>query len=126
MRASPLPNMSAMPHVGSMLTSISKKRNMAIASVARKLGRSAVGVAAYRRRPSLQLSIVYELCHALQHNLLLDIAATLPATFSNNIPKDTSKDEQIQALQNQLLATQQQLKGAILERDILLKVLDKR
>ena len=62
----------------------------------------------------MQTSILWELSQVLKHNFFADIAAMLRETFTTDVPANTSKDELIASLQ-------QQLNTVIAERDVLMK-----
>ena len=62
----------------------------------------------------MQTNILWEISQVLKHNFFADIAALLPETFTTDVPDNTSKDELIASLQQQLIT-------AIAEWDVLMK-----
>ncbi len=105
-------------HVGKMLHDLYKKRRVFQSALARKLNRRYETVFKYQKKASIQVAILWELSHALNHNFFYDIAAMMPAHFASNAPKETSQDEQIVALN-------EQVKLLTAERDMALKLMGK-
>ncbi|MBW2936676.1 hypothetical protein KXJ69_01075 [Aureisphaera sp. CAU 1614] len=79
----------ASPHIGNMLQNRIKLRRISKAALSRNAGRTPQTIQRYLKRPSLQFSILWELCVAMQHNFLLDLAAQLPADFTTYAPDPT-------------------------------------
>ncbi|MBT0609242.1 hypothetical protein [Aequorivita echinoideorum] len=97
------------PHIGNMLEKRIIERRISVNGVARILDRSNVTVRAYRKRASLQTSILWELCQVMKHNFFMDLAAQLPPTFTTYAPDPTAPlREKIAQLEheNLLLKTQ--------------------
>jgi hypothetical protein len=102
------------PHTGKMLTAYIKSKRIYQSALTRKLGRNRGTLTAFRKRISIQTAILWEICHALNHNFFSDIAAQLPPEMPAN---PTPKDQRITELEKQL----QELTT---ERNNLQKVLD--
>lgn len=91
---------SASVHVGDMLAAYIDKHRIHQAAMARAMNRNLSTVLDYKKRPSIQTAILWELCHVLQHNFFADMAMQLPGTFTSAasaIPDD--RDAEILRLQ---------------------------
>ena len=92
----------AAPNTGALLKDFFKKRRIRKAALARLINRSPKTLATYGRNSTMQTAVLWEICHALKHNFLLDIAAQLPSTYSTNAPIDNSKEERIAQLEKEI------------------------
>lgn len=104
-----------MIHIGNLLNAHFEKKRTRRAALARKMEVQLATVMSFEKKESLQTKRLYELCTLLQHNFFMDIAQTLPETFSTNKDVFEAKDQEIAQLkkENEKLT---------IERDILLKV----
>lgn len=99
---------TALPHIGKFVATYIKRNNIFKSALARYLQKSSSGLEYYMKRPTLQIKLLWDISHALQHNFFTDLAAQLPAHFSSDSPIDSTKDELINSLQeeNKQLTTQ--------------------
>ena len=106
------------PNTGEILKDFFKKRRISKAALARTLNRASPTVAKYVKNNSIQTSVLWEICHALKHNFLLDIAVQLPTDYTTNSPIDSTKDERIAQLtqENALLKAQNQVLVEVAKR----------
>jgi len=88
------------------------------AALARRLHKNISHIMGLQKKPSIQTQTLWELCHALEHNFFLDIAAQLPIDYSTNAPANHDKDQIIALLQQQILKLQT-------EKDVLLQAFGK-
>lgn len=90
------------PHMGSFIKNYLRTHNISGASLARKMQRSPVTISNYYKNRSLQMHIIWEISHALQHNFFEDMAAMVPAEFSH---KPSVVDPELERLriENELL-----------------------
>lgn len=88
---------------GKMLKQYIDRNRIAKSELARKIEVNDSQILAYQKRASLQLNLVLRLSNALKHNFFLDIAATLPATYTTDAPIDDSKDQLIADLQQEIV-----------------------
>ena len=86
------------PHIGEMLQTRIKKRRISKAAVSRALQRAPETFYSFTKNHSLQTEILWQICMVMKHNFFSDIATQLPAEFTNNVPIDTSKDDEIARL----------------------------
>lgn len=93
---------NAAPHTGKMLKAFYKKNRIYKAALARTLNRAFNTIADYEKNHTIQTALLWEICHALKHNFFADIAALLPTTYSVTAPPDTSKDERIAQLEQEV------------------------
>jgi len=100
---------TACPHIGNMLQNRIKLRRISKAALSRNAGRAPQTIQRYLKRPSLQFSILWELCVAMRHNFFADLAAQLPADFTTYAPDPTlALQEELEQLreENKLLNAQ--------------------
>ncbi len=77
------------PHIGKLLQNYIRKHRIHRGVLAKLLGRSYSTVYKYQKNASTQTHILWELCVAMKHNFLLDLAAQLPADFTTYAPDPT-------------------------------------
>jgi DNA-binding Xre family transcriptional regulator len=102
------------PSTGAMLDTYIKEKRIRQAALCRALNRHLSSVAVFRKGSTIQTAVLWEICHALQHNFFADIAAQLPDTYTTSAPP--SHDAELDALRNEI----QSLKT---ERDVLERML---
>lgn len=100
---------------GAMLKAFFKKRRTHQAALSRHIGIIARTLYSYRKNKTIQTSVLWRLCHGLQHHFYADIAAQLPSHFTTDAVADTTAATQIAQLEQQVLLL-------TAERDVLLKV----
>jgi restriction endonuclease S subunit len=59
-------------------------------------------LATYGKNSTLQTAILWEICHALKHNFFADIAVQLPPTYTTQAPADSTQDDRIAALEQEI------------------------
>ena len=77
------------PDVGKVIRTHIKKRRISKAALSRNVNHSHQALYSILQRPSLQLQTLWELCVAMRHNFLLDLAAQLPPDFTTHAPDNT-------------------------------------
>jgi transcriptional regulator with XRE-family HTH domain len=110
---------NAMPHLGTELKTYLKKYRIHQAALARKMGINYSVLMQAAKRDSLQASMLWNLSHALGHNLFADIAQHLPEHYTKTQPEVTALHEKITALehQNELLTSQLNLLKEVMRKD---------
>lgn len=108
------------PHIGNLLKTFFRARRTRKAVLARLMKRKASAISKFQKKESVQVYILWELSHHLQHNFFADLAAELPAEFTSNVPIDTRKDEKNERLreENRLLQAQLDALKQVLRKDI--------
>jgi len=104
-----------MIHIGNLLNALFEQKRTRRAALARKMQVQLATVMGFEKKESLQTARLYELCTHLQHNFFMDIAQTLPTTFSTNKDIFEEKNQEIAQLKKEV-------EKLTIERDILLKV----
>lgn len=99
------------PHVGEFLKSFMVKHRLSIAALARRLEVDDTQVNRYFKNKAVKSSVLFDICHAYQHNFFADLATTLPPHYIHAHP-DTTQQERIANLE-------EQLKLVTAERDVL-------
>jgi len=96
------------PHIGNLLKTFFRTRRTRKAVLARLMMRKASAISKFQKKESIQIYILWELSHHLQHNFFADLASQLPAEFTSNVPINNSKEEEIARLseENKLLKAQ--------------------
>jgi transcriptional regulator with XRE-family HTH domain len=82
-------------HFGETLKNYFKLKRIYKSALARKMNTSIANILYYEKKPSIQLHNVEKLCHALQHNFFMDIAATLPANYTTSVAPNTALELKI-------------------------------
>jgi len=108
-----------MPHLGTKLKEFFKTRRTHKAVLARIIKKDDVAIVRYQKRQSLQCELLWTLTLALKHNFFMDLAALLPKDFTTNAPVDTSKDDRIAQLE-------EEIKILTRERDLLSNILSQK
>jgi hypothetical protein len=90
------------PHTGELLKDFFKKRRIRKAALSRLINRSPKTLATYGKNSTLQTAILWEICHALKHNFFADIAAQLPPTYTTQAPADSTQNDRIAALEQEI------------------------
>ena len=90
------------PNTGELLKVFIKKKRLSKAALSRTLNRATNTLVGFIKGKTIQTAVLWEICHALKHNFFADIAAQLPNTYSNNISADTTKDERIAELEQEV------------------------
>lgn len=90
---------------GAMLKKYFEDHRIRKSALARVLGRNIVTLNSYIKNKSIQTSILFELCHALEHNFFAEFADALPKHYSSNVAEDTTNADKIAelTLENQIL-----------------------
>lgn len=90
---------------GAMLKKYFEDNRIRKSALARVLGRNIVTLNSYLKNKSMQTSILFELCHALEHNFFAEFASALPKHYSTNVAEDTTNADKIAelTLENQIL-----------------------
>lgn len=104
-----------MIHIGNLLVAYFEQKRTRRAALARKMQVQLATVLSFEKKQSLQTARLYELCTHLQHNFFMDIAQTLPATFTTNKDIFEEKDQEIARLKKEV-------EKLTIERDVLLKI----
>lgn len=91
-----------MPHIGNMIKSHFKTNRIHQATLGRAMSVSPHTIVGYKKAPTLQLKTIWNLCHSLQHNFLMDIALQLPENYSINQHINKSKYQQIADLERRI------------------------
>jgi len=106
-------------HFGNWLKKVILEHKMTRVEITNAMNASAPVLYAYEERPSLQLYIIFRLCHAMKYNFFKDIAAQLPETYSY--------DKEAQAkYEAHLTALEEENKKLKWENDLLKELITKR
>ena len=90
------------PNTGELLKIFFKQRRIRKAALARLMNRSFNTLSTYQKNDTMQTAILWEICHALKHNFFTDIAVQLPSTYTTQAPADTTQDDRIAALEQEI------------------------
>ena len=108
------------PDVGKVIRTHIKKRRISKAALSRNVNHNHQALHSILQRHSLQLQTLWELCVAMRHNFLLDLAAQLPADFTTHAPDPTlAQQEELEQLreENKILSAKlEELRNAIGKR----------
>ena len=90
---------AAMPHFGDMLNRYIAQRRKSPSAFARKLGIHINSFLDIRKKPSIQLRLLWNICLTQQHNFIADIALQLPPEYTGALlDRMAEKDKEIAAL----------------------------
>lgn len=95
-------NITSSPHIGNLLKTFFRARRTRKAVLARLMQCNPSVLSKIQKKESLQISLLWVLCHHLQNNFFADLAAQLPVEFTSNAPIDTTKDEIITKLSEEI------------------------
>ena len=110
---------STAPSTGEMLEKYIKDKRIYQSALSRMLNRHTSGIAGFRKRPTMQTAILWEFCHALQHNFFADIAAQLPKSYTKHV----DSAEKIEGVE--VADLQAEIAALKIERDVLQGLLDR-
>ena len=102
-------------HTGNMLLNYFKKRRTHRSALARKLNKTPDTLYRYQKQASMQVALLWDICHVMKHNFFKDIAAMLPPEYATDAETDDT-------LSNEIAALKQQIALLTAERDVLMKV----
>jgi hypothetical protein len=88
-------------HFGNMLKKVIAERNYTRVQITNAMGTTAPVLYAYEARFSVQLYIILKLCHAMKYNLLMDIAASLPAEYDYDPAVQAQYQEKLRTLEEE-------------------------
>lgn len=108
-----------LPHLGEKLKEHIKARRISKAALARAIDKKDQEILRYQKRNSFQCALLWELSLVMKHNFFMDLATLLPEGFTTNAPVDTSKDDLITQLE-------EEVKILTRERDLLSGILEKK
>ena len=89
-------------NTGEMLTGYCIKNRIYKAALARKMKFTYQALFYYLKAASIDIQKLVEFSHVLKHNFVMDIAVQLPAEYKTNAATDTTKDERIAALEQEV------------------------
>ena len=104
------------PHNGQLLKEAIEERGMTINSFAQYIGASQPGIAYSTTRESLQIQVLWKLGLALERNLIAEIGDDFPIRFT------TTREKELLAEQEKLIAGQNELKREIEKLNIQIEV----
>ena len=103
-------------HVGAIVKKYIDTNKVFKSVVGRRMKKRDSEIIRYQKSASLKTDILLALCHAMKHNFFADIAVLLPAEYSTDVPKDTTAEDEIARLKDQIRLLES-------ERNILKQVL---
>lgn len=89
-------------HIGELVKEYIKNKRIFKSALARKMNKRDTDILRYQNSESLKTEVLFQLSDALEHNFFADIAALLPANYTNEAPIDTTKDILIDNLNKQI------------------------
>jgi hypothetical protein len=104
-----------MVHIGNLIHAYFEEKRIRRAAMARRMDINLINLMKMEKKESLQTSRLLEISTILQHNFFMDIAQTLPTTFTTNKDIFEEKDQEIAQLKKEV-------EKLTIERDVLLKV----
>jgi DNA-binding Xre family transcriptional regulator len=107
-------------NTGAMLNKYITDNRIRKNALARALNRNINSLNSYLNKSSIQTSILFELCHALEHNFFAEFAKALPENYSTNVPEDTTNAAKIAELtaENQILKAEKAVLLQALQRKV--------
>lgn len=92
-------NKNQAPHIGEILKTYRKQKRIYQSGMSRALNVYYSTVNRYFKKPSMQTTTLWNVCHVLKHNFFADLAAMLPPEFSHGT---NTADEKIAALEKEI------------------------
>src|SRR6476620_1630517 len=89
-------------HTGKMLGAVIKQQHISHPELAKLIDRIPLSVKQYTVKKTLQTGVMIEICYALKHNFLADLADKLPQEFTRNQPNADALLKEKEALIEQL------------------------
>lgn len=90
------------PHIGTILKAHFKTNRTHQAALSRALAISEHTVIKYKSADSIHTRVLWQLCHALKHNLFMDIALSLPQHYATNQDIHQTNLDQIETLKRRI------------------------
>ena len=88
-----------MPHIGEMLNLFIAQRRKSPSAFSRKLGIDVSALLRIRKKSSIQIQLLWNICQTQQHNFIADIALQLPSEYTGALQDAlVEKDKEIAAL----------------------------
>jgi hypothetical protein len=107
------------PFVGKLLEDYMQQHRKSAVELSKALGLHPNTAIKMKYRPSMQISLLWQLSHIYQHNFIGDIAVKLPSNYTGGLSDALAeKDREIAAVRDELAAI---TKERDLYRDLLKK-----
>ncbi len=87
---------------GLILRTYCENKRIYKAALSRKMGINYGAMLKNLKAKDLHINRLVEFSHGLEHNFVMDIAMQLPAEYKTNAAIDTTKDERIAALEQEV------------------------
>lgn len=87
---------------GLILRTYCEKKRIYKAALSRKMGINYGAMLKNLKATDLHINKLVAFSHGLEHNFVMDIAVQLPAEYKTNAPTDTTKDERIAQLEQEI------------------------
>ena len=104
-----------MIHIGNLLHTYFENKRIRRAALARKMDIHLINLMKMEKKESLQIARLWEISTHLKHNFFMDIAQSMPQTYTNTQNIFEQKDQEIAHLQKQI-------EHLTIERDLLMRV----
>ena len=103
---------------GALLKAYCYKKRIHKAALSRHSGIGYQQLLKFMKAKTMDINKLVVISYVLNHNFLLDLASQLPITLTTDAVLDTTKDEEIKSLKEQVRTLE-------IEKEILLKVIGK-
>jgi hypothetical protein len=109
-------------HTGKLLKDYLETTKMSKTELGRRINRNGVSIFQFTESPSIQTGILIDICHAVKHNFLIDLANQLPAEFTSNVVTDAPRMAKENELQATIKALQEENNTLRIQNELLMKL----
>jgi len=98
------------------------KNRISKTELGRKINRKGISILRFIESPSIQTGILIDICHAVKHNFLYDLAMQLPSDFTKNESENTQKASKETELKVLIEMLQEENKTLKIQNELLMKL----
>lgn len=109
-------------NTGEIIEKLTYKLKMSNVKIERAIGRSSSAMNRFIRKPSIQTSILIDMCYAMRYNIFQEIANELPADFAKTDNDAVAKLAEKQDYENRIARLEDENKILKAQLEIVMKL----
>ena len=109
-------------HTGEILANYLESNKISKTELGRRINRNGMSILQFIQSPSIQTGILIDICHAVKHNFLIDLANQMPAEFTSNVVADAPRMAKENELQATIKAIQDENNTLRIQNELLMKL----
>jgi hypothetical protein len=109
-------------NTGEIIENLTYKLKMSNVNIERAIGRSGSAMNRFIRKPSIQTSILIDMCYAMKYNIFQEIANALPSDFAKTDNNAAAKLAEKQDYENRIGHLEEENKILKAQLEIVMKL----